>query len=802
MKYFLTKKKAAMSILVTLLTVSSCVPKDETTDSLEDSQTENTKPPENVGDGDNQEEDLTGTASTPVFEARGVGGGGAMSGFSISPYSTLWFVGTDMGTLFRSVNKGKTWIPINHFQTTYSSDLDSAAGVGFSSDPMVAFHAPAGRTPVRTEDAGETWKKITSFALASGEKIKYWRPHTYNEKYAFAGTTNGLWITSDKGFTWKKLSGVSGDAKGTYIDYLKDGFIIYHATATGIYKSVNEGSSFSPVYNASGVQIRAFTAGRDNNKITFAFVDNDGKNACASANKYLSDWGQTSLNNHYANCGYVWTGDEKLEFTKTKQEAGDHLKMAENNSDVIYATGSTAWIRQYGTKVWKTTDAGKNWSVKLNQIDYDNNYKLWGEDKIQHSGVAIDIGWHDGGYESFDINLRSADTVGGTGYYFLHTSQNGGNYWDAPFTEYADSGPKAKGKFWRSTGLEVTTVYRLKFHPNYPNITYAAMADVGGMASEDGGKSFRLSKAHYNSNYDYAFDPSSESTVYAASGSQHDYPMNWHANAAENDEGGIFKSTNKGRTWTRLTGASGTFNRQFLSVGFDHVRKYLYGGLHGTGIARSTDGGASWGLFNTGLPSGALIIPQIEVDPNDGGVYAMVSGNAPNFTNQASTGIYYLAPNATSWKLLRGTVRTPSGVSSSQALWYYPTGFAVDFSNGSNRNTLYLVDYENNKNWLATGIWKSTDRGNTWERQEQFTHPLTITLDHENPNRAYVNGLYTMDGSWGNGGLYYTNNGQTWEKNTASPFQANGRTATIDPNDTDKIFYGYFGSALLYGERP
>nr|BDT29339.1 exo-alpha-sialidase [Bacteriovorax sp. HI3] len=743
--------------------------------------------------------------NTHIYEPRGIGGGGAMSGFSISPYSSLWFVGTDMGTLFRSINRGQTWIPINHNQTTYSSDLTSAVGVGFSADPEVVFHAPAGRNPVRSDDAGEHWSRISSFALASGEKIKYWRANSYDANYMYAGTTSGLWQSRDNGLTWAKLSGISGEARGTYIDYHKDGHIIYHATPTGIWKSTNQGSSFSRVYQPSGgLQIRAFTAGRDDSKITFAYIDNDGANACSSVSSFTNDWGATSMNAHYAHCGYVWVGNENLSFTRTNKEGGDHIKMAENNSKFIVVTGSTAWIRQYGTKVWKSTDSGASWGLKLNQYNWDVvPYAAWGQDKLEYSAAALDVGWDDSGYESFDMHLRSPATIGGTGYYFLHTSKNGGDFWNAPFTKYADTGSRAKGKKWKSTGLEVTSVYRFKFHPTNPLVGYAAMADMGGMVTEDGGKSFRISKVAYNSNYDYAFDSNNDQVVYAASGSQHDYPMEWHANAASGDEGGIYKSSNRGQTWTRLTPNNSTYNRQFLTVAYDDNSNALYGGLHGTGIARSLDGGSTWSLFNTGLPAGTKIIPQIEIDPDNGGVYALLTGDAPTFSNSSSTGIYYLAPGGSSWTLLRTTVTRPSGVDANTRLWYYPTSFAVDFSPGSDRSTLWLVDYENNSNWLATGIWKSTNRGGTWTRQSQFTHPLSITLDQENPSNVYVNGLHTIDGSWGNGGLYYTTNGgAVWKKNTIPAFQSNARSATIDPNDRTQLFYTFFGSAMLYGPRP
>ena len=59
--------------------------------------------------------------SRNMYEVRGVGGGGAMSGLSISPWDNLWFVGTDMGTLFRSTDAGQLWYPVSHYEAKFVS---------------------------------------------------------------------------------------------------------------------------------------------------------------------------------------------------------------------------------------------------------------------------------------------------------------------------------------------------------------------------------------------------------------------------------------------------------------------------------------------------------------------------------------------------------------------------------------------------------------------------------------------------------------------------------------------------------
>ena len=129
---------------------------------------------------------------------------------------------------------------------------------------------------------------------------------------------------------------------------------------------------------------------------------------------------------------------------------------------------------------------------------------------------------------------------------------NAGTNWLAPFTEYADTGTSAAKKKWKTRGIEVISIYRMKYHPKNSNLLYAASADIGGMVSEDKGDSFRVSKAQYNSNYDYSFDENNQNVVYAASGNSHDWPNDWHANAVTNN-GGIYKSSNKGISWQRLT---------------------------------------------------------------------------------------------------------------------------------------------------------------------------------------------------------------------------------------------------------
>jgi photosystem II stability/assembly factor-like uncharacterized protein len=739
------------------------------------------------------------TTPSAAYKPLGVGGGGAMSGVSISPYTNLWFIGTDMGTLFKSTDLGQSWNAVNHLQAVFDSDLTKAVSLGFSADGKSVFHATAGINPKRSLDSGDTFSNI-SMGLTSDELIKYWYSDSSNANIMYAGTTKGLLRTTNNGTSWTRISSAVEEAIGTYIDHNTNG-LVYQATKTKILVSRDDGMTFATYYNPT-TGIRLFTGGSDVSGVTLAYSDTDGSKACGWVQQYLNDWGQNSINETITHCGYVWVNKNGAGFVKNAQTVGDHLKMAENDSTTIYTTGSTKWIRQYGTKVHVSHDKGQTWGLKLNQIDYDVvPYAPWPKEKLEWSAVALDVGWWDSGYESFEINQRNSNIVAGSGYFFLHSTVNGGENWKAPFTEYADTGTPTVGKNWKTRGLEVISIYRMKFHPTNSDIMYGASADIGGLVSEDHGASFRIPKSQYNSYYDYAFDPSDDTVAYAASGSLHDFPNEWHANAVTGN-GGIYKTADRGRSWKRLTPVDTNYNRQFLSVGYDAKNDIIYGGTHEIGIAVSKNDGANWTYMNDGLPAGNKIIPQIEVDPNTGNVYALLTGDAPTFSNQAYTGVYFLdvANGSTTWKLLRGTVNYPKDADAGYKLWYYPTAFAIDFNNPS---TIWMVDYENKSNWLMTGAWKTTDGGNTWNRMKQVTHAVDIKIDPRNNNQVHVAGYYQLDGTWGNGGMLFTKDGgTTWGKNTTPPLQRNARSVALDPKDSSKIFYSYFGGGILGGANP
>ncbi len=256
--------------------------------------------------------------------------------------------------------------------------------------------------------------------------------------------------------------------------------------------------------------------------------------------------------------------------------------------------------------------------------------------------------------------------------------------------------------------------------------------------------------------------------------------------------GGVFKTTDFGRTWNPIfddqpTGSVGSIavapsDPSILYVGSGE-------GLQrpdlsvGDGIYKSTDSGKSW--THLGLRDGQQI-PRIVVDPKD-----------PNRLFVAVLGHPY-GPNAE-----RGVFRSTDGGRSFARILYLDedTGASDIEMDPSDPRTLYACLWEGrqgpweNGAWSGTtgGIFKSTDGGDTW-------HPLTKGLP--GVVQAYVrvapshpHRLYATAADQRSVGIYRSEDaGESWTQITTDPRPA-GRIGGgdlpvpgVDPQDSDTVY--------------
>ena len=179
------------------------------------------------------------------------------------------------------------------------------------------------------------------------------------------------------------------------------------------------------------------------------------------------------------------------------------------------------------------------------------------------------------------------------------------------------------------------------------------------------------------------------------------------------NNGGVWKTTDYGRTWTPIFDdqPTGSIGDVAVAPGAPNVLYVASGeGLQrpdlsvGDGIYKSTDGGQTW--KNTGLRDG-LQIGGLAIDPVD-----------PNLVFAAVLGHPY-GPNTE-----RGLFRTTNGGQTWEKVKYIDenTGAIQVAIDPANPKVIYADFWANrlapweNGTWQGpgSGLWKSTDGGDTW----------------------------------------------------------------------------------------
>lgn len=164
------------------------------------------------------------------------------------------------------------------------------------------------------------------------------------------------------------------------------------------------------------------------------------------------------------------------------------------------------------------------------------------------------------------------------------------------------------GKTWRNVGLRDTSqIGKVLIDPQNPNLVYVAAVghpygpndERGIFRSEDGGATWKkiLYVNDKTGAVDLVADPHDPRTIYAATWQVLRRP--WDIYPVGPDSG-IYKTTDGGDTWTRLTdGLPKNMGKIGLAVSpLDSQRVWATVGGDDGGIYRSDDGGKTWKLLN------------------------------------------------------------------------------------------------------------------------------------------------------------------------------------------------------------
>jgi photosystem II stability/assembly factor-like uncharacterized protein len=161
---------------------------------------------------------------------------------------------------------------------------------------------------------------------------------------------------------------------------------------------------------------------------------------------------------------------------------------------------------------------------------------------------------------------------------------------------------------------------------------YGPSAERGIYRSGDGGKSFEkvLGPDENVGGWDVLFDPTNSTIVYASLWESREGA--WENGRFDGREGGIFKSTNGGKTWDKLTkGLPAGITQASLAVAPSNPKR-LFAGVRtpeDTRFYRSEDAGATWSIVETDerptnrIASGDL--GDVQFDPKNADVIYVAS---------------------------------------------------------------------------------------------------------------------------------------------------------------------------------
>lgn len=394
---------------------------------------------------------------------------------------------------------------------------------------------------------------------------------------------------------------------------------------------------------------------------------------------------------------------------------GDVMALASDSAGTIYATSMSWGVHPF----YQSTDGGRTWTERTSV------------------GVVIAMAVNDQGHLYALRRTNSVDTLGNG----IWRTTNGGQTWDSILL---------RSNVGRAIAVDPDGGI---FFANDRNLRYS---------SNDGSSwiDVRIRKDDFlhvaNQVQALAISPLGEILAGTAAG--------------------LYRSSDRGATWSLLTSASTQLNVQTVGVASDVI-------LAGTDSAlyRSSDNGASW-TKTTLVGRGPI---SILLHPG-GDIFASTFGSS----------IYRSTDRGNSWTrtevkglVTRALLATSQGdllASSSIHGMYRSTNNGTSWENssrGMTNSTVHSVVVAPNGRIFAglygrySGfIYSTTDRGESWQGVRPDSVPKAIWC------MAALDNGYILAGTEGTGIYRSTDDGETWEKHTKGLRNLFVRSFAIKPN--------------------
>ncbi len=428
--------------------------------------------------------------------------------------------------------------------------------------------------------------------------------------------------------------------------------------------------------------------------------------------------------------------------------------------------------------VGRTADGGRTWKLvwKESESPAANVHDAWINERFG-------TGWGEPGI-SLGVSPTNPDICYRTDDGRTMRTTDGGLNWE---TVYSRMRPDHT---WTSTGLDVTTNYGVFFDPFDPKRMFIAYTDIGLFASDNGGQSWMsatrgVPAGWVNTTYWIVFDPEVKGRVWGAMSYTHDLPRPkmWRRSSPAKFAGGVCMSDDGGRTWRAS-------NQGMPSTAATHIlldptsprqARVLYATGFGKGVFKSVDGGKTWALKNQGLAGPEPFAWRLARDRN-GVLYLVVARRSEDgsFGNAGDGALYRSRDGAEHWE----RIALPEGLNG-------PNGVTAD-PEDSNRLYLAAWGHQAPKGAVDGGIFVSTDGGKSWRNVlARDQHVYDVTVDRRGPRPLYACGFESS--AWRS-----TDRGETWQRIKGFNFKW-GHRVIPDPRNSEMIYIATYGGSVWYG---
>lgn len=530
--------------------------------------------------------------------------------------------------LYRSTDGGATWT--RRLNTASTGGDFAALSLSVSPAAPTRWFAGIGSAGVyRSTDSGATWTFLTAAPLPDytlvGRVAVSVSPVDANRVYAAmstpAGASLGVWTTGNAGATWARAdaSGQMECSFGTASQCTYDLALAASPTSTG-------------TFTTGGIRLRRYTS--------------FGAASARVLDPYTSAGAGVHWDIHvlvFDAAGRLWIGTD-----------GGAYRWDDVAQPAVNLNATLA-LAQFYPGVSGTTSGLLVGGTQDMASHSTTGSMAW----VNQSGG-------DGGYTAIDRSTSPATVLTTSQQFFLYRSTNGG----ASFTPITPSGIDAteqrqfitpmvagtgaplrlyaglsrvyrstdRGSTWRPISPVLRagdTITALAQAPSSADVVWAATSTgrvfrtVNATAATPSWLSVNIDSdpVPYRFVTDLAVDPSNAQVVHLT--------VSGFNGAGAKQVGHVFRSTDGGNVWVDVSGNLPNTPANAVAVVASGTSRLLFVGTD-VGVFASSDAGATWGRFQTGLPN--VVVSDLTVDPGarrlvaatfGRGMFTACSGAAP-----------------------------------------------------------------------------------------------------------------------------------------------------------------------------